>query len=339
MSKIYFRANEFKKDILDNRDKVFERGYLCGFHTGNDFISYKKGFTSYYYAHPFQGKTSFVLDQLVYIATKYNSRIAVYSPEGGDKKVLISAIVQVFLGKKLHGRNKKIVTIDEWEEALNFIDKHFVIIDPKLTSKDSVKFTGREAFNTLYKAEKEYGWKIDVFLLDPFNYLMKDNEQMKMSIADFTLDSLMFINQASKESDIHTIICMHLRDDDLVVDKDTGIEYMPRPYPSKIMNGQNVWRAGQCMIGIWRTPSGVFSKKEGGIYPDNRTDIIIQKNKIFGSGEVGEFSISFDDSRQKFYEVIDGVKYYIGEYEAKFNSENPKQQLTLKPSTKFDGPF
>lgn len=339
MSKIFYRVNEFKDEVLSSRELIFERGYLCGFHSGNEYISYKKGFTSYFYAHPFSGKTSFILDQMVYIATKYGCKIAIYSSEGGDKNVLVSALVQVVLGKKLHGSNKSIVSIDEWITAMDFIDKHFVIIDPDLVSKDAEKFSAKTAFNTVKLARKEYGWDIDIFVIDPFNYLMRDADQMKMSVADYTLDTLMFINKASHKMGLHTIICMHLRDDDLIEDKETGVSYMPRPYPSKIMNGQNVWRAAQAMIGLWRLPETVMEKGTGYPYPTNGTDILIQKNKIFGSGKgKGEFRLFFDDNKQKFYEEIDYKRYYIGEYESYFNNTNVKQ-IELKPNRNFDGPF
>ena len=332
MAKIYHRAGEFKQEILDSRQITFERGFDIGFHSAYKYISLKKKFTSYLTSFPFSGKTSLVFDIYMYIAKKYDIKIAIYSPEAGGKNHLVSYLVQVYLGKKLHGHNKQEATDEEWEEAITFIDNHFLLLVPKLIGKDKIVFDSKEMFNQVYLAQQEYGWKIDILLADPYNQLSKNSEERKKSVADFTLENLTYMNQVAEEMDMHIQIAMHLRDEDSIIDKDTGIEYMPKPFPNKIANGMSVWRVAQLLFGLHRLPSGVIEKSTGMPYPDNGTDILVQKNKVFGAGDTGNFRLFYDVERQKFYEEIGGQLYYCGEYEALITAE----PSVMKPSTKFD---
>lgn len=314
--KSYYRASEFRQEIMDSRKVVFERGYEIGFHTAKEYISLKKGFTSYIYAHPFSGKTAFLLDVYVHIAKKYDIVIGLYSPEAGGKVHLVSYLVQVYLGKKLHGTGQRTATDEEWGEALDFIDKHFVIMDPLVVGKEAVKFTTKEMMNQIVLAERQYKLKISLLLVDPYNMVSKDDEERKMAIADFVLSNLYFFNKVAESMDMHIQIAMHTSgESSAVVDSDTGLEYLPKPFPSKVMNGQNVYRAAQTMMALWRVPAGVHEKETGVPYPENATDFLQQKQKIFGAGEIGKFRLFYDVPAQKFYEVIDGQRFYCGEYE------------------------
>lgn len=323
--KAFYKVLEFKKDILDSRNVIFDRGYTLGFESAKDFLSLKTKYTSYLYAHPFAGKTSFIFDIYMHIAKKYKANIFIYSPESGNKNALAAYLVQVYLGKKLHGKNRKEATDEEWLEALTFIDKHFIILQPKMVGKDKIEFDAKEMFNQVHTAEKHYGIKANILLVDPYNMLQKNAEERKKSLADYTLENLTYINQVAEEMDIHIQIAMHLRgEEQSIIDKDTGVEYLPKPQPYKIANGQSVWRVAKTMVGMWRCPSGVIEKSSGLLYPENATDFFVQKQKVFGAGEVGSFRLFFDDERQKFYEIINGKKYYCGEYELRNNQPQSK---------------
>lgn len=322
MSKAYYRVGEFQQEVLDGREKVFERGYEIGFQSGYWNVNLKKGYTSYIYAHPFSGKTSLWFDIYMHIARtqlQSNEMIFVYSPEAGDKVALTAYLVQVFLGKKLHGRNAQKATEQEWLEALAFIDKKFILVDPKLVGKDKVNFSAKEFFNQAYLAEKEYNCKITLALIDPYNLLSRSEEDKFKPVPEYTLDNLYYINEVAKVLDMHVQIATHLRDEDTVIDKETGVEYMGKPFPNKIAQGQSWWRTGKIMVAMWRCPAGVVEKGTGVPYPENAVDIMVQKNKVFGAGEVGNFRLYYDDDRQKFYEIIAARRYYCGEYQERNN--------------------
>lgn len=338
MVKAFYRAGEFKQDILDSRDEILESGFDIGFESAKEFINFKKKFVQYLYAFPFSGKTALMFDIYMHIAKKYKEKIAIYSPEAGGKNFLVAYLVQVYLGKKLHGSRRQKATDKEWEEAINFIDNHFVLLDPKLIGKEKLEFSATEMFNQVYLAEKEYGWKIGFLLCDPYNMLGKTKEERQKTLADFTLESLTYINHVADAMNMNIVVAMHLRDEEMVTDKDTGIEYFRKPHPSKCANGQSVHRVMQIGLGIWRCPSGVIDASTGMEYPEYSTDVFIQKNKVQGAGGVGQFRLYYDEIKQRFYEIIVGKRYYCGEYEAeqeKKKNSKPKTVDTIQPNYNF----
>lgn len=332
MAKSYFRVSEFKQEVLDSKSQTFESGCDIGFHSAKHLFSMKKGFTSYWYAAPFSGKTSLLLDIYIHIAKKYGEIIAIYSPEAGGRSFLTSYIVQVYLGKKLHGANAQEASIEEWEEALSFIDKHFIILSPKVVGVDKTDFTTEEMFKQIYEAEKEYGIKVGFLCIDPHTMLRKNEVDRKKTISDYILDNLYYINHVADSMNMHITIAMHTASENTVIDPHTGIEYLPKPFPSRLANGANVFRTGQSMIGLFRTPAGVLDKVNDAPYPENCTEVLIQKQKVLGAGETGSFRLFYDVEKQKFYEIIANVRYYCGQYE---NIGTPTTSQ-LKPSRKFD---
>ena len=113
MTKKYFRASEFKDDVYASQGETFEKGWSCGWSCGDDFISFKKGFTSYVYSHPHQGKTVWVTESLIHLAKNEGLTICVYSPETGGKKEVVWNLIQVYTGKRLYGKGAHKITTQE----------------------------------------------------------------------------------------------------------------------------------------------------------------------------------------------------------------------------------
>jgi len=346
MSKIYYRANEFRDGVVKAKTVAFERGMPVGFHTLHENISFKLGYTTYLYSFPGVGKTTFVNDILLNLAKTKGLKTAIYSPESGTKESIVASLIQTYLGKKMYGSNKSIVSVEEYMEAIDFIDGHFVIFEPNLSSKEANRFSFKEIFNTVHKAQSDYGWKIDMLIIDPFNFVQRDKEDDRLQMADYALQSLMFVTDASRKMNMHTVIVTHLQQDELITDKDTGTEYSPKPHPSKIAGGQAFWRTAFMSIGLWKCPYGVTEKATGMPYPKDAIDVMVQKAKPFGAGAISVTRMLFDDSKQRYYEEVDGKDYYIGEYEAYFNNTQAQQLKTkqLQPSknwydTETDVPF
>lgn len=325
--KAYYRVSEFQQSVLDSRDKVFERGFDVGFHSAKKYLSYKKGTTSYCYASAFSGKTSYIFDSYMHITKTKGVKIVIFSPEAGGRESVVSYLVQVYLGKKLHGHDAQTATDAEWLEALAHIDEHYIILAPKVVGADAINFTTKEMFSQVYAAMKDYGWEIDILLIDTHSMLRKDEDERRKSVADYILDNLYYINHVAESMNIHIQIAMHTSKTDTVIDKDSGIEFLPKPHPTRIANGENVFRTGQTMFGLWRCPNGVIEKSTGVPYPENATDFLVQKSKIFGVGQVGSFRLYYDDNKQKFYEIIDGKKYYCGEYEEQQKLATPTNNM------------
>jgi hypothetical protein len=343
MTKKYFRADEYSDEIYASEGETFSKGWSCGWHCGDDFISYKEGHTTYIYSHPHQGKTVFVTEALIHLAKNKSKNICIYSPEMGNKKDITWNLIQVYTGKRLYGKGAYKITTKEIDEALSFIKKHFVILEHNPFSKEgSQRFTVKDIFNQVHLAQKDYGIKIDVLCIDPFNLLDRELEDDKKQIADYVLSTLGFINSASKTMKMHTILVAHLAGDELIVDKDTGIEYMPKPHESKLAGGQSFWRAGFQMIGLWRPPYGVVNKRTGFTYPENCLWILVQKSKPFGVGKVGQFELFYDLDTHTLYETDKEKRFRCGQIEASgipIDILYTGKNTSLQPSVQWSEPL
>jgi hypothetical protein len=340
MSKKYHRAIECREEIHSAKDETFEKGWYCGWECGDDFLSFKEGYTTYLYSHPHQGKTVFVIETLIHLAKNEGKVTCIYSPETGGKKEMFWNLIQVYTGKRMYGMAAHRITPKEIDEAIAFINKHFIVIehDPFASGKME-RFTVKDIFNQVYLAEQEYKLKVNVLCIDPFNLLDRELEDDRKAIQDYVLGTLSFINSASRKMKMHTILVAHLSGEDIIVDKDTGIEYMPKPHPSKLAGGQSFWRAGFQMVGIWREPYGIIDRS-GMPYQENCMQVLVQKTKPFGVGKLGVFKVFYDTDTHTLYET--GRKNYrCGEMrkEGLASINYTGKNTSLKPSVKWDEPM
>lgn len=332
MTKKYNRASEFRDDIYNAQQNTFSKGWSCGWDCGDENISFKRGYTTYLYSHPGQGKTVFVTEVLLHLAKNEGLNICIYSPETGSKTDIVWNLIQVYAGKRLYGKSAHQISKQEIETALDFIDKHFIILEHNpFQNKGIERFTVKDIFNQVYLAQTEYNKKIDVLCIDPFNLLDREVEDDRKQIQDYVLSTLGFINSASKKMDLHTILVAHLAGDELIVDKDTGIEYSPKPHPSKLAGGQSFWRAGFQMIGIFRTPYGCVDKK-GYPYRENAMWIMTQKVKPLGTGKLGHFELYYDTNTHTLYETYGDKRFRCGDMAKSFS----EALSTIQPNTMFD---
>ena len=340
MSKKYFRASEFKDDVYASQSETFEKGWPCGWSCGDDFISFKKGFTSYVYSHPHQGKTVWVTESLIHLAKNEGLNICVYSPEMGGKKEVVWNLIQVYTGKRLYGKGAQKINEQEIDKAMEFINKHFVVLEHNPFAKGVLeRFTVKDIFNQVHLAEKDYGKKIDVLCVDPFNLLDRELEDDRKAIQDYVLSTLSFINAASQKMQLHTILVAHLAGEELIMDKDTGIEYMPKPHPSKLAGGQSFWRAGFQMIGLFREPYGVL-KRDGFPYLENCMQVLVQKTKPFGVGKLGMFQVFYDTDTHTLYETFGDKKYRCGAFGTDlYHQMSGGKNTSLTPSVQWSEPL
>jgi hypothetical protein len=340
MTKKYFRANEFKDDVYASQNETFEKGWSCGWSCGDDFVSFKKGFTSYVYSHPHQGKTVWVTESLIHLAKNENLTICIYSPETGGKKEVVWNLIQVYTGKRLYGKGAHKITTQEIDVALEFINEHFIVLEHNPFAKGVLeRFTVRDIFNQVHLAEKDYNKKVDVLCVDPFNLLDRELDDDRKAIQDYVLSTLSFINSASKKMGLHTILVAHLAGEELIVDKDTGIEYMPKPHPSKLAGGQSFWRAGFQMIGLFREPYGVL-KRDGFPYQENCMQVLVQKTKPFGVGRLGMFQVFYDTDTHTLYESFGEKRYRCGAFgNDLYHQMSGGKNTSLTPSVQWSEPL
>lgn len=344
--KRYFKPEEFKQEIYDSKDRIFEKGLSCGWDEGDRYVSFKAGCSTYIYSHPAQGKTVFVTETLIHLAKNHNQYICIYSPEMGERKDVVWNLIQVYVGKRLFGEDAYRITDKEIDDAMEFINEHFLILEnnvPDHIKKNNPNlnlFSVKDVYRQIFKAEQDYGKKVNIVCIDPFNLLDREPDQVTAQEHNYVANVLKFINEKCKEWGIHTILVSHLRAPVKNKDQATGVEYFPIPYPDELAGGQTFYRMGFQMIAIWRPPFGLCDKA-GIPYEENITRVIVQKTKPFGVGKIGQFDLHYDLNTHTLYERYADSKYRCGEIEKKgirihnYTGSN----TSLKPSPHWDEPM
>lgn len=325
MKKQFYKANDLKEAVLNSKKQIFERGISTGFKTLDEIISFKIGYHTLLFSYPHVGKSVLTLDLLVGIAEREQKTIACFSPEFRLREEIILSIAQQKIGKTLYGIHQQEVSDAEIIEAINFVDKYFIILDrPERTRDNPLNgLTITDIFSLCKQAQEEYKVKIDILFIDPLNYISRSKFEKDMSIADYMLHLHDTIAEFSKLLQVHTILSAHCRDVEMEVDKKTGLKFYPVAFPADVMGGQSHFRGGSQIISLWKVPAGV-ADIDGIPYPENAVDVIVQKAKPMGSGRLGTRRIFFNPKTHKIEEVINGKRYSANKYqeEQKLNNSN-----------------
>lgn len=305
------KASSVKAGALNRRKEVGEKGWLTGYKTLDEFISYKKGYSTTIYSYAHQGKTQFALDQCVNLAVMYGAKIAVYLTEAGDAEEIVLEIAQTYMRRSLADRE---LTDSELEFAIDsFVDKHFYIIN-----SSSQLFSVKELAWAVADTNEAYGINIDIVVIDHFGNLEKDSDQKYFKTDENVKYVMQTVNRMSKKLNLHTFILFHIRDTEPIKCSQSGKYYLPKPEHHNISGGQQANYQGMQMIAVWRP---VYHPNKLGIvdpdtmepYEQNETRIIVSKSKPKHIGRLGESALFFNVLTQSYKERVNGGEYYARE--------------------------
>jgi twinkle protein len=297
-------------DVQGEIDSLYDTGLIkgetIGFQDVDKLISFKKGATSYIYGTPASGKSEFWWECLINLSKSKGWKHLIFSPETGTPAEIFAEIIHKWAGKPffdLDGNKLPRLTKQEMYRYGAEVSQYFYIMD--LGVKDIT-------LDDFHEAVEKYGVKFDTVTTDPFNEVKHDlkGEQRDMYMARV----LGKIRMYAREYNYHHTIIMHIARETgaKVIDDATGIKYYPPADPRFIDGGETSFRKGEQMICVWRPPFGV--SKDGNPYQGNEVKIIVQKTKPKGIGEIGEATLFFDKWKNCYYEEINGIKSYAGNY-------------------------
>lgn len=328
--RIFYKASEFYEEIKDLRANGVHRGVNVGFHSLDLLYNRKRGRCTYIYSSPYSGKTEFAFELAINVAVKYNYITAIYSPETGTKAEIVARLVFKMTGKHLYSKHNNSIDEDSLKQALDFIETHFIFIDPDAPDVgdkyEIALLTLIDFYQSVREAEIEYGIEIAETIIDPFNELAHNFKQDEGRQDLYIERMLGFVRRDAKRYNRHNTIVTHVVDQQIIL-KD-GIRYYPAAMPRELAGGQAWYRKGDMMISMWRPPFGL-NDPENRPYEKNEIWIIIQKVKPEYCGERGTAILYYDKDIGRYYEKINGKKYYAYQYDTHlYNLEKDHKILT-----------
>ena len=303
MREFIFDADKLKEQLIELRTDGMKKGDWVGFHGLYDKYSVKRGSTTYIYAGAHQGKSQFAFEIMMNLAQYSGWKWAVYSPETGSPVEVFAELCWVYLRKPFLINEKITATDEEAQLAIEFITKHFYIIDSGLQDLTIEGF-----YTAVADVEQRYDIKIDGCSIDPFTEIKTDvSSGVRDDIAIGQI--LTRVRKHSAERDYHTIVTVHTKHQQVKY-KD-GIPYVDVPTMNDIAGGMQWSRKGMMVINIWRCPYGL-TDNNGVPYEPNQVKISVVKAKPKAVGKLGWVYMYYDRIMNRYYEVndFDGTKIY-----------------------------
>jgi hypothetical protein len=300
-----YDGQSLRESIFNLRNEGVKKGEWTGFESLFDKYSIKKGSTTYIYAGAHAGKSQFTFELIMNLAQYSGWKWAIYSPETGSPTDLYAELLWVYLRKPFLVNDKITASDEEAEKAIDFVSKHFFVVDSGL--KD---LTVEGFYTAVEEVEDRYGVKIDGCVIDPFT-------EIKTDIASGVRDDIAIgqvltkVRKHSSERNYHTIVTVHTKHQQPKYKN--GIPYVDVPTMNDIAGGMQWSRKGMMIINVWRCPYGL--EDENGIpYEPNQVKITVVKAKPKIVGKLGSLYLYYDRMCNRYYEVSEnGTKRFAYE--------------------------
>lgn len=238
------------------------------------------------------------MEVLINLAEFYDMKHAIFSPETGSADEIFEELVQIYAKADFGNDRGKQMSVELRDKAEDFVESHFIIIDPEeldvdLTVKDLLDYVGI--------LERKWNTKIHTITIDPWN----DLNHAEMDMRDvYTERQLKICRRHAKKNHQHIFICAHTRGAKPITKN--GETYYPIPTAREIQHGEAWFRRGFMMLAFWRPnfykQSAATIKVFGRELRTNSTIIQVQKTKPKGVGSLGEIELFYDTYAHRYYD-------------------------------------
>jgi twinkle protein len=228
-----FYLDTIRNDMVDGFINGKQRGTTTYFKSLDPHFTWKKGDLILMGGIPNHGKTTIILQLMLIKSVHEGSKWAVFSPENFPPTEFYDDLIHSYIGKPVDPYYKESqMTIEEYQEGMDFIGKHFFYIYPENDSH-TPDFINKKIQELIIREG------IDGCLIDPWNQLDHD-------MSHHSRDDLYLSHILSKEKrfalkhDIYKITIAHPKTLKKKTDKSgMFIGYdCPDPYD---LNGGAMW--------------------------------------------------------------------------------------------------
>lgn len=313
-------------DIRESLEKLkntgIVRGELTGFKCLDEFYTVKQGSYTTVLGSPTHGKSEFIFELLINQSLKFGKRHLIYSPETGSVEEIFAELIHKYSKKDFYYWNKNGHTDLEFNNAAEWIDWHFLIVD-----SDEKAYTLGELFEFVLDYEKSHPdeQKLSCVMAEPYNEI---KHEMGAQRQDLYIEELMGeVRRFCKKYKKHLFLSIHPTDQPLVPHEKGA--YYPKPLPRQAAGGQALYRKAMAWITLWRPP--VFLEDAGVPYFENEVVVTIDKAKPKRVCFKGKCSLFFQWDLNRYYEYSLGEKRYAFEHEAE-----EKEVYKLEPNRNYE---
>lgn len=316
------RINSLNIELEALRSSGIQRGDNTGFSTLDSIYSLKQGSYTIVLGEPGHGKSEFIFELLINQSIAFGKVWLIYSPETGSVAEIVAELVHKITGKSFYKTNPFYCEDKEYYKALAWIEGHFLIVD-----SDERSYSLDELYDMVLVFERENeGYKIAGIMAEPYNEIRHDMDGDGRQ--DLYIERLMGdMRRFCKKHNKHVLISIHPQNQSGQLVNTPGGSYYLKPLPRQAAGGQALFRKAMSWITLWRPPSGI--PVDGITYEENTVVVSIDKAKPKGVSFKGSVIMGFDWKLNRYYEIIDGVRFYAFERERYVKNNEVPKHLTF----------
>lgn len=291
-----FQASDIKQSLVDGFYNGVERGTTTYIPSVDKAWTWRNGEVNIWTGYQNEGKSLF-LNQLACLkAAMEGWKFAVFSPENMPMNDFFNDIIEMYVGKSTDpAYRSNQMYIEQYEEAIDFVDKHFFLIYPR---KNFLLETILDRAKTLIRQKG-----IRSFIIDPYNTIqhkMRSGEREDLYISRFMSELKRFA--------VDNDVSVHLVAHQITPRKGDDGRY-PKPDINSIKGGGTFADKADNVMFVWRP---------------NRAISFSDKFVTFGSQKI---------KKQKLVGIpqdIEGIEFNIKEQRYYFNNETPFTKVDEK---------
>jgi len=278
-----FSIDDVKSSMLDSFHNGQERGTTTYIPSIDKAWTWRNGEVNIWTGYQNEGKSIFV-NQLATIKAFHDGwRFGVFSPENMPMNDFFNDIIEMYMGKSADPHYSHQMSLTEYENAMEFVKKHFFVIYPK------AGFTLEEIFDRARFLVKTKG--IRSLIIDPYNtvqHRMRSGEREDLYISRFMSELKRFA--------LDNNISIHLVAHQVTPIKGDDGRY-PKPDINRIKGGGTFADKADNVMFVWRPNRAVEWSDTSVVFGSQK----IKKQKLVGfPQEVSDINFSVREQRYYF---------------------------------------
>ena len=286
-----FGVGDVRESMLDGFHNGQDRGTTTHIDCVDKAWTWRSGEVNIWTGYQNEGKSMFLNQLATLKAALDGHRFGVFSPENMPMNDFFNDIIEMYIGKSTDPYYKdNQMSISEYEQAMDFVQKHFFVIYPR---KDFQLSTLFERAKHLVKTKG-----INALIIDPYNtvqHKMRNGEREDLYISRFMSELKMFALDHS--------ISVHLVAHQVTPLKDESGRYY-KPDVNRVKGGGTFADKADNVMFIWRPDRGLDFSSTNVTFGSQK----IKKQKLVGRPQEIE-NISFEVREQRYY--FNGVTPFI----------------------------
>ena len=278
-----FQGSDVRDSMLDGYYNGQERGVTTHIPSVDRAWTWRNGEVNIWTGYQNEGKSLFLNQLATLKAAIDNWKFAVFSPENLPLNDFFNDIIEMYIGKSSDPFHKgSQMSIDEYKEGLEFVNKNFFLIYPKKN------FTLESIFERAKFLVKTKG--IRSLIIDPYNtvqHKMRHGEREDLYISRFMSELKRFALDQN--------ISIHLVAHQVTPMKDDSGRYQ-KPDINRIKGGGTFADKADNVMMIWRPERALDFSDRNVVFASQK----IKKQKLVGIPQ-DITGIDFDIKQQRYY--------------------------------------